>query len=66
MGCMCLNFHFLRDTRSSGIAGSYGGFIPSFKGISLLSSIGAVSIYILTDNVKVLTFLHKLSSIYHL
>ena len=43
---------------SSGIVGSYGGFIPSFffKEISLLSSIVAVSIYIPTSNARVFPF----------
>ena len=41
----------------SGIAGSYGGFIPSFffffKEISIPSSIAAVSIYIPTNSARV-------------
>ena len=40
---------------SSGIAGSYASFIPNFfffKGISLLFSIVAVSIYIFTNNTR--------------
>ena len=50
---------------SSGTAGSYGGFIPSFfSGISILSSIVAVSIYIPTNSARVFPFLHTLSSIY--
>ena len=48
----------------SGIAGSYGGFIPSFLGISILSSRVAVSIYIPTNSAGALHFLHTLSSIY--
>ena len=45
----------------SGIAGSYGGFIPSFlKGISILSSIVVVSIYIPTNSARVFPFLHTL------
>ena len=44
----------------SGIAGSYGGFIPSFlKGISIPSSIVAVSIYIPTNSARVFLFLHE-------
>ena len=49
---------------SSGIAGSYGNFIPSFyKGISVLFSAVAVSIYIPTNNAREFPFLHVLSSI---
>ena len=48
----------------SGIAGSYGGFIPRVLGISILSSIVAVSIYIPTNSARVFPFLHSLSSIY--
>ena len=51
----------------SGIAGSYGGFIPSFwrnLQISPLSSIVAVSIYIPTNSARVFPFLHTLSRIY--
>ena len=36
---------------------------PSFKGISILSSIVAVSIYIPTNNARVFPFLHTLSRI---
>ena len=36
----------------SGIAGSYGSFIPSFEGISILSSIVAVSIDIPTNSAR--------------
>ena len=50
---------------SSGIAGSYGSFIPSFfKGISILFSIVAVSIYIPTKRAVGFPFIHILSSIY--
>ena len=50
---------------SSGIAGSYGDFIPSFfYGISILFSIVAVSIYILTNSTRGFPFLHTLSGIY--
>ena len=48
----------------SGISGSYGGFIPSFYGISIPSSIVAVSIYIPTNSARGFPFLHNLSSIY--
>ena len=49
----------------SGIAASYGGFIPNFfKQISKLSYIVAVSIYIPTNSARVFPFLHTLSSIY--
>ena len=41
----------------SGIAGSYGGFIPSFLRNLHTSSIGAVSIYILTNSARVFPFL---------
>ena len=40
----------------SGIAGSYGGFISIFKGISILSSIVAVSIYIPTNSARAFLF----------
>ena len=46
----------------SGIAGSYGGFIPSFEGIPILFSIVAVSVYIPTNNARGFPFLHTLSS----
>ena len=36
----------------------------AFKGISILSSIVTVSIYILTNSAKVFLLLHTLSSIY--
>ena len=54
------------DMPKSGIAGSCGGFIPSFYGISILSSIVAVSIYIPTNSARVFSFFHILSSIYRL
>ena len=50
----------------SGIAGLYGGFIPSFfffKGISIPSSIVAISIYIPINSARVFPFVHTLSSI---
>ena len=50
----------------SGIAGSYGVFSPVFKGISIPSSIIAVSIYIPTNSVRAFPFLHTLSRIYWL
>ena len=40
----------------SGIAGSYGGFILILKGISIPSSIVAVSIYIPTNSAKAFPF----------
>ena len=46
----------------SGIAGSYASFIPSFKGISITSSIVAVWIYIPTSSVGGLLFIHTFSS----
>ena len=46
------------------ISGSYAGFIPSFKGIAILSSIVAVSIYTPTSSARVFPFLHTFSSIY--
>ena len=49
----------------SGIAGSYGGFIPSFlRNLPILSSIVAISIYIPTNGERAFLFLHTLSSIY--
>ena len=47
----------------SGIAGSYGSFIPSFFLISVPSSIVAVSIYIPTNSARTFPFLHTLSNI---
>ena len=44
---------------SSGIAESYGGFIPSFLRISKLFSIVAVSIYILNNDARQFSFLYK-------
>ena len=48
----------------SGIAGSYGGFIPNF--LRNLHTIfhSAVSLYIPTNSARTLPFLHTLSSIY--
>ena len=49
----------------SGIAGSYGGFIPSFlRHLHKESSIVAVSTYIPTNSARVFPFLHILSGIY--
>jgi len=48
----------------SGIAGSYGGFIPSFLRNLHTSSIVAVSIYIPTNSARAFPFLHTFSSIY--
>ena len=47
----------------SGIAGSYGGFIPSFLRNIQPSSIVTASIYIPTNTARVFPFLHTLSSI---
>ena len=47
---------------SSGIVGWYGSFIPVFKGISILSSIVAVSIHIPTNSARGFPFLCILSS----
>ena len=50
---------------TSGILGSYRSFIPSFlKGISVLFSIVAVSIYIPTSSARGYPLLHTLSTIY--
>ena len=46
----------------SGIAGSDGGLFLLFKGISIPSSIVAVSIYIPTKSARVFPFRHTLSS----
>lgn len=35
---------------SSGVAGLYGSFISSFKGLSMLSSVMALLLYILLGN----------------
>ena len=44
----------------SGIAGSYGGFIPVFfKGISIMSAIVAISIYIPLSVVSFIIFSHS-------
>ena len=47
-----------------GIAGSYGGFIPSFQGISIPSSVVATSIYIPTNSARMFPFHHTLPRIY--
>ena len=50
---------------SSGIAGLYGSFIPSFlKGISILFSIVAVSVYISHNYAGGFPYLHIFASIY--
>ena len=49
LGCMASRVH--------GIAGSHGSFFPSFKKISILFSIAAVSIYIPTSSAKGFPFL---------
>ena len=46
----------------SGLAGLYGGFIPSYLRNSILSFIMAVSIYIPTSSIGGFHFLHTLSS----
>ena len=48
----------------SGIDGHMVVLFLVFKGISILSSIVAVSIYIPTNSARVFPFLHTLSSIY--
>ena len=48
----------------SGIAGSYGGFIPSFLKNLQTAFIVAVAIYIPTNSARAFPFLHTLSSIY--
>ena len=48
---------------SSGIVESYGSFISSFLGISILLSIMAVSFYIPTNSARGFPFLHTLSRI---
>ena len=48
---------------SSGIAWSYGGFILSFYGIFVLSSIVAISMYIAVNSARGFPLLHTLSSI---
>ena len=55
---------FLEYMPSSGNGGSYSSFIPSFKEISILFFIVAVSIYISTNCARGFSFLHILSSIY--
>ena len=55
---------FLEYMPSSGNGGSYSSFIPSFKEISILLFIVAVSIYISTNCARGFSFLHILSSIY--
>ena len=44
----------------------YSSFIPSFKGISVLFSIVAGSIYIPTKSAGGFSFLHIVSNIYYL
>ena len=52
-----------RHIPRSGVAGPYGGFIPSFLRTLILPSIVAASIYILTSNARGFPFLHTLSGI---
>ena len=47
----------------SDIAGSYGGLIPSFEGISILFSIVTLSIYVPINSARGFPFFHTLSSI---
>ena len=49
---------------NSGIAQSYGSFIPRLWGISILFSIVAVTIYIPTNSARGFPFLYILFSIY--
>ena len=55
---------FLEYMPRSGIAGHMAVLFLVFKGISISSSIVAVSIYIPTSSARVFPFLHTLSSIY--
>ena len=48
----------------SGIAGSYGGLLLVFKGLSIASSIVAISIYIPINSARTFLFLHTHSSVY--
>ena len=62
--CVFFNFGFLRVMPSSGTDGSYGILFLVFKGISILSSIEAASVYIPTNCTGGFPFLHILSSIH--
>ena len=55
---------FLGYMSNSGIAESYGGFIPSFLRNLHTIFIVAVSIYIPTNSARMIPILHTLSSIY--
>ena len=63
---MCLfQFWFLQGIcLEVGILGHMVVLFLLFKGISILSSIVAVSTYILTNSARSFPFLHTLSSIY--
>ena len=52
MEYMCLFQFWFPHGIGVGLLGYMGGFIPSFKGISIPSSIVAVSIYIPTNSAK--------------
>ena len=60
---VALNDGFLRVYASSGVVGSHGGFILSFKELSILFSIVAVSIYIPINPVRGFPFLQILPSV---
>ena len=62
--CLFLILSSLGYMPRSGIAGSYGGFIPSFLRNHIPSSIVAVTIYIPINNESGLPFLHILSNLY--
>ena len=48
----------------TGIAGSYGSFIPLFQGLSIPSSIVAILICIPTNSARIFPFLHSLSGLF--
>ena len=49
-----------------GLLGQMVALFLAFEGISILSSTGAISIYVPTNSVRAFPFLHTLSSIYRL